>query len=337
MNSHDPKIVLIGGGTGSFALLQSLKKMTPNITALVNMADDGGSTGILRDELGVLPPGDVRQCLVALSEAPQELRDLFNFRFPKGSLAGHSFGNLFLSAVQTMTDNFADSVRIASEVLRITGRVVPVTLDDFQLVMRYADQTYYGESEVDVADLHGQRAIEDSHLPARPILTLEPKPAINPIAREAILEADMIVIAAGDIYTSLAPVLLVEGVAEALRETKATIVYTCNLVNKAKQTAEFKVTDYAAEIERFVGSPVLNYVLYNTDVPDDELLHKYALEGEYPVLFDQETLNNAHYEAIPGKFLSRADRQRDQSDIRITRSLIRHDGDAVTKVLKKHL
>ncbi len=131
----DPKITLIGGGTGSYTLLQSLKSLTPNITALVNMADDGGSTGVLRDELGVLPPGDVRQCLVALSDAPQELRDLFNFRFSGGSLDGHSFGNIFLSAVEKMTDNFEDSVRIAGDVLRIAGRVLPMTLDNCQLVM----------------------------------------------------------------------------------------------------------------------------------------------------------------------------------------------------------
>src|SRR5579859_473717 len=126
-NPH-PRIVVIGGGTGSFGVLSALKAHSKHITALVNMADNGGSSGVLRDELGVLPPGDVRQCLVALSTAPEELRSLFNYRFPEGTLAGHSFGNLFLSAVERMTNNFEEGVRIASDVLRIKGRVLPITL-----------------------------------------------------------------------------------------------------------------------------------------------------------------------------------------------------------------
>ena len=134
MKQANPRIVVIGGGTGSFTLLSALKAYTKNITALVNMVDDGGSSGVLRDELGVLPPGDVRQCLVALSESPQALRDLFNYRFPdKTNLAGHSFGNLFLSAVEMMNKDFASGVALAGDILKITGRVVPITLTKTQL------------------------------------------------------------------------------------------------------------------------------------------------------------------------------------------------------------
>lgn len=323
-DTSGPAIVLIGGGTGSFTLLQSLKRYTPNITALVNMADDGGSTGVLRDELGVLPPGDVRQCLVALSEAPEEMRELFNFRFAKGSLAGHSFGNLFLSAVEKMTDNFADGVRIASEVLRITGRVIPITLDRCDLVLDHDGQRLVGEYQISQQALAG-----------RPQLSLTPPVTINPEARTAIGQADLVIIAPGNLYGSIAPALLVGGVAEALQQTAAEVVYVCNLVNKTRQTPDFMVHDYAAEIERFAGSGVLDFVLYNVDMPSDELLRKYALEDEFPVLFDQAVLDGASYDAVPGPFLSRTERQRNQNDTRIVRSLIRHDADAIVQALKK--
>ncbi len=319
----EPNIVVIGGGTGSFTLLQSLKKLTPNITALVNMADDGGSTGILRDELGVLPPGDVRQCLVALSEAPQELRDLFTFRFPKGTFAGHSFGNLFLSAVESMTDNFADSVRIASDILRITGRVVPITLDDCNLVLAQ-----------DGRIITGEYLVAQQVLAANPQLSLVPAANINPEARTAILQADIVVIAPGNLYGSMAPALLVDGVAEALMQTTAKIAYVCNLVNKTKQTPDFAVHDYTAEIERFTAKDVLDFVLYNVDLPDDATLKQYALKDEFPVLVDQSALDAASYQALPGDFLSRAENHREQNDTRILRSLIRHDGSAITKEIK---
>lgn len=317
-----PKIVTIGGGTGNFTLLKSLKKFTPNITALVSMSDDGGSTGVLRDELGVLPPGDVRQCLVALSEAPEELRELFNFRFAKGSLQGHSFGNIFLSAVEKMTDDFSDAVRMASDVLRITGQVLPISLDSHQLVLHQGSEKIVGEYR-----------IAQSNLAPRPQLSLEPAARLNPLAKRAILEADTIVIAPGNLYGSLVPAFLVEGMPEVLRQTSAQLAFVCNLVNKPGQTVDFTVSDFAGEIERFIGRGLLDFALYNTDIPDDQLLQRYAVDGEYPVLFDEEALAAASFEAIPGNFLSRAEQRRNVNDTRIIRSLIRHDGDAVARTL----
>ena len=139
--ARGPKIVVIGGGTGSFTILSALKYYARDITAVVNMSDDGGSTGILRDELGALPPGDIRQCLVALSESDQIMRDLFNYRFEEGTFGGHSFGNLFLSALEKTTGSFAAAVRTAGDVLKITGRVLPVTLSDVNLVLTKSDGT----------------------------------------------------------------------------------------------------------------------------------------------------------------------------------------------------
>lgn len=324
-----PKITLIGGGTGSYTLLQALKTVPATITALVNMADDGGSTGILRDELGVLPPGDVRQCLVALSDAAPELRELFTFRFPEGSLlAGHSFGNIFLSAVEKMTNNFEDGVRLAGDILRIRGRVLPMTLDDCQLVMRVLN-----------TQVIGQRAIELTTLSdhSRPVLTFTADPAILADARDAIIDADIVVIAPGNLYASLAPALIVPGVAEALQTTKAKVMFVCNLINKPNHTTNFTVHDYASEIERLTHAGILDYVLYNQDEPSAELLHKYALDQEFPVLVNQDELAQATYQAVGGNFLSHELLQRNLNDSFIKRSLIRHDARAVVDAILKLL
>lgn len=315
---NEPSIVVIGGGTGSFTLLQALKDATPNITALVNMADSGGSTGVLRDELGVLPPGDIRQCLVALSDASDELRELFNFRFASGTFAGHSFGNLFLSAVEKMSDNFADAVRVASEVLRVTGRVIPITLSNCQLVLHEGDHKTVGEFKITTMTLTEP-----------PLLSLEPQAEINPAAADAILAADLVVIAPGNLYGSLAPALVVLGVPEALQQTSAPVAFVCNLVNKQAQTPDFAVHDYASEIERFAGKGCLDFVLYNLDTPSPVALKKYALEDEFPVRIDEQQLQNADYTAVGGDFLSHIATERNANDTRIERSLIRHDATAI--------
>jgi uncharacterized cofD-like protein len=321
--SKNLNLVLIGGGTGSFTLLQSLKLVSANVTALVNMADSGGSTGQLRDELGVLPPGDIRQCLVALSEAPLELRDLFSYRFPAdSSLAGHSFGNLFLSAVERMNDSFDDAVRMAGDVLRISGQVVPITLDNCQLTMQVDSQTIVGEWEV-------SKTVLPAH--EHPNVSLSPRARLHPKASKALKQADLIIIAPGNLYASLAPALLVEGLGAAIEDTKAPVAFVCNLVNKQENTADFTVQEYVSELERFLGKGRIDYVLYNTDEPSDRLLSRYALEGEYPVTIAPET-TELSYKLIPGKFLSHGKFFRDQNDS-IERSLIRHDANSVCKAL----
>lgn len=324
MKKTEPKIVVIGGGTGSFTLLSALRNHTTNLTALVNMADDGGSTGVLRDELGVLPPGDVRQCLVALSAAPEEVRELFNFRFPKGTFRGHSFGNLFLSAVEKMTADFNQAVRMAGEVLQINGRVLPITLDPCELICQIGKKK-----------IKGQRKIELSTFPAgtRPRLSFKKPAHINPQAKAAIIAADLVVIAPGNLYASIMPALLVEGASEALRATNAKVAYVSNLVNKPNHTQDFTVQDYADEIERFVGQGVLDYVLYNTDAPSPRQLKRYALEGEYPVGVDASALRHATFKPVGGSFLSRTRQARNKNDSFIKRSLIRHDGQAIAKAL----
>ena len=323
MSKIKHNLVVIGGGTGSFTLLNGLKNYASNITALVNMSDDGGSSGILRDELGVLPPGDIRQCLVALSRSP-ELRQLFDYRFDEGSLKGHSFGNLFLSAVEKMTSSFDDAVRLAAEVLRIEGRVLPITVSKSNLVL-YDESGSRTQGEYRIGNM-------DFGPIRRPKIVLEPRAKITNAAKQAILDADMVVIAPGNLYGSLAPALVVDGVGPALKRTKAKIVYVCNLVTKPNQTDEFQVSDYCAEIERFINAPVLDYVLYNTDDPTEAMLRKYTRDGEFMVEFDLNELSKMHYMAIGLPLVATQPIKRGGADaIAHVRSLIRHDSDIIAR------
>lgn len=326
MDKIGVKIAVIGGGTGSFTLLSQMKHYTKHITALVNMADDGGSTGMLRDELGVLPPGDVRQCLIALSES-ERVRELFNYRFEEGTFEGHAFGNLFLTALEKMTGSFASAVETAAEVLNITGEVHPVTLDKVTLVMKQADGTVTeGEFRIGHADFGTSK---------RPEMMLTPKAELNPAAKDAIMKADLVVIAPGNTYGSLAPALIVPGMSEALNATSAKKVYVCNLVTKPGQTDDFGVADFAEEIERF-GNFKLDYVLYNDDKPSKHLLDRYAKEGEFWVHYSLDELDGKHYQAIGGHFVSKERRKAVKADpIADTRTLIRHDATAVAKQLMR--
>ena len=318
------KIAVIGGGTGSFTLLSALKEHTSQLAALVNMADDGGSTGQLRDEFGVLPPGDIRQCLVALSDSPR-VRDLFNYRFNEGSLKGHAFGNLFLTALEKMTGDFGSGVELASDILNVRGVVEPVTLTNVTLMMRRGETVTEGEYQISEMDFEG----------VRPELWLSPDPEPNPQAIRAIESADIVVIAPGNLYSSLAPALLVPGVGDALARTSAFCVYVCNLVTKPGQSDGYQVSDYAEEIERFAGTPFLDAVLYNTEKPSDELLEKYARMGEKSVVYDETALKQKPYLAVGTKLLSSSVwRGGSAADpIAASRSLIRHDSSAVANAI----
>lgn len=322
------KIAVIGGGTGSFTLLSALKEYSHSIAAIVNMADDGGSTGVLRDELGTLPPGDVRQCLVALSDSPK-VRDLFNYRFEEGTFAGHAFGNLLLGALEKMTGSFSEAVETASDILRVNGVVIPATLDDVRLKMEWPNES-------DDATLRGEGVIDArsfSHDPRQAVLSLTPNAHANPAALAAIKEADLVIIAPGDLYTSLGPLLVIDGFKEALQETEAVKLYVANLVTKKGQTDNFTVSDHASEIERFVGGEFLDYVLYNEQQPDAELTKRYEAEGAYLSSYDKGTLETQHYTAIGGNFLGIIASAHKSDVLPVTRSLIRHDSGAVARAI----
>jgi uncharacterized cofD-like protein len=316
------KIVTIGGGTGSFNILQGLKKLSSDITAIISMVDDGGSTGVLRDELGVLPPGDVRQALVALSESTQLTRELFNYRFEEGTFEGHSFGNLFLSALEKVSGNFGDAVTATSDILKIRGQVVPVTLDDARLVLHYPDgEEVVGEHIIDEVTFRKD---------ARPEVQLRPNCQLNPKAKQAIARADVIIFAPGTLHGSLLPNLAVDGMREALGSTNAKIAYVCNLVTNEGQTDDWQVNDFVEEIERYSGQDSVDYVLYNTAEPSKELLAAYAKDGELGVKYNQEKIDSMHFTPIADNFVAEPDGPDSKG-----RQFIRHDAEKVTAWVEK--
>ena len=315
-------IVVIGGGTGNFMVLSGLKKYCKHITALVSMADDGGSTGILRDELGVLPPGDVRQTLVALSDSPK-LRGLFNYRFDEGALAGHSFGNLFLTALEKTTGSFADAIDTASQVLDINEhRVIPITLDKVTLSADDGEKIIHHEREIR----------EATFATVRPKIWLDPKPEPNEAALKAIADADLIVIAPGGLYESLGATLVVRGIGKALAQAKGRKIYVCNLMNQERHTRDFTVTDFADELERLAGCEFLDEVIYNNYIPDEELIQRYALEGEHLVEYVEA---ERHYVVRGLDLLSRKIWQNNNKvdPLADQRALIRHNSGKLAKCI----
>lgn len=325
MIPNDPKIVVVGGGTGSFTLLSGLKEYTANITALVNMSDDGGSTGVLRDELGVLPPGDIRQCLVALSDSP-ELRELFSYRFDSGSMDGHSFGNIFISAVEKMTGDFEKAVNLASKVLNIQGSVLPVTLKKSKLVVEFDDgEAVRDQCRVANMSFNGKQVAR---------IYLEPDAELTESGKQAIYDADLVIIAPGNLYGSLAPVLVVNGLRQVLEQTNAKIAYVCNLVTKPNQTDGFTVCDYAREVERFIGLELLDFVIYNTAKPPEKLAKRYLRDNEKIVGYSQAELDKQHYKSIGIPLIASSPIVYSKADkIANARSLIRHDTDALASQL----
>ena len=324
-----PRIVVIGGGTGSFTLLSELKHVTPYITAVVNMSDDGGSTGRLRDELGALPPGDIRQCLVALSNLA-EARDLFNIRFDtNGPLDEHSLGNLILSGLEHHYGSFEKAIETAAKLLQITGQVVPVTTTSHTLVLQDGDQTVSGEFAV------GHHKFKHREVK----LWHEPAARLRQTARTALLSADLIVIAPGNLYGSLLPALAVEGMPEALKTTKAKKVMVANLVTKPGQTDGWHITDYLKEIERYTGHGSIDAVLYNTKKPTSELLSRYAANSELPVGTSSTGFKSyaGAAEFVGRSLLANRIASKAKGDKSMPRTLIRHDATKVTKSLMELL
>ncbi|MGE0600440.1 MAG: uridine diphosphate-N-acetylglucosamine-binding protein YvcK [Dehalococcoidia bacterium] len=252
-----PRVVAIGGGTGLSTLLRGLKDYTSNLTAIVTVADDGGSTGRLRQEFGVVAPGDLRQCIAALAEAEPLMSKLFQYRFTEGTgLEGHSFGNLFIVAMAEVTGNFETAIHEASRVLNVRGSILPSTLEDVTLSARtHEDEMVHGEHNISergarIRDLYLNPAQAEAH----------------PDAVRAILDADLIVIGPGSLYTSVLPNLLVSGIQKALFQTSATKVFICNVATQHGETDNFSVGDHIETIERHTGKGILNAVLANNNI-----------------------------------------------------------------------
>ncbi len=282
MHTGKTNITTIGGGTGTFNVLSGLsRKNDLNLAAIVTAADSGGSTGELRDEFGILPPGDVRRAIVALAEDTEVVRRLFEYRFKEGKrIAGHTVGNLLLTALSDIMGDFERGIEELCTMFDVRGKVIPVTLDNVHLGVTLENgERIVGESEIDVPR-------HDANVPIRDAFLIGGG-RLNPRAREAILNSDFVIIGPGDLYTSIIPNLLCTGMREALRETSARIVYVGSIMTKHGETDGFCVEDFVRVLEQHVGADCLDYVLVNNGELRSDLLDKYELEGKAPVRLKQ--------------------------------------------------
>src|SRR5437016_7435530 len=255
-----PRVVALGGGTGLSTMLRGLKKYTGNLTAIVTVADDGGSSGRLRQEYRILPPGDFRQCITALADVEPLMTTLFQHRFKEGSLNGHSFGNLFIMAMAEITGDFEHAIRESGRVLAVRGQIVPSTLRDVTLIAEMADgQTRVGESNIPHANGDGEVVTAIKRV------FLQPEATINPEAEEAILNAEMIVVGPGSLYTSILPNLVAEGMAEALKASPAIKVFICNVATQPGETDYFRVSDHLKAIENHLGTNIFDFIVVNSN------------------------------------------------------------------------
>ena len=305
-------IVTVGGGTGSYTVLSGLKYLKGvKLSALVSMADDGGSAGVLREEFGILPPGDVRRVLVAMAHSNDRmLSELFNYRFAEGGLKGHAFGNIMLTALTRLTGSFENAIYETSRILRVRGMVIPVTLDNVRLCAKLENGAVIrGETNIDIPKHDGRLRIKK--------LWLDPRARLNKKAREAILAANMVVIGPGDLYTSILPNLVVGGMREAIQKSKARKVYVANIMTKWGETNGFRVADFVRGVEDNLGRGALNYVLINSKHPSPDRLRQYEKESaEFVVAGDL----SRKPVAVFGNFLRR-------------RGFVRHDPEKLAKVL----
>ncbi len=312
------KIVAIGGGTGLSTLLRGLKRATSNITAVVTVTDDGGSSGRLQKELGILPPGDIRNCLVALSDDEALVTDLFKYRFQDGEgLSGHSFGNLFLAAMTAVTGNFDHAVRESSRVLNIKGRVLPSTLATVSLCATFVDGSV----------VRGETNISNAKRPIA-ALTLEPAGA-GPLddVLAAIASADAIVLGPGSLYTSILPNFLVEGVARAVAASSATKIYVCNVMTQPGETDSFTASGHVRTLIDHAGANVCDIVIVNEE-PPQRLLEAYAEEGQSPVVPDADSLDELGVRVVGANVISET-------------QTVRHDpaklADVILKLIDEHV
>jgi uncharacterized cofD-like protein len=306
-----PRVVVIGGGTGLSTLLHGLKEYTSNITAIVTVADDGGSSGRLRQDYNVLPPGDIRNCLVALADAEPLMGKLFQFRFDEGSeLGGHSFGNIFITAMTKVAGDFDAAIKESSKVLAIRGSVVPSTLDKVMLVAEHADGSEtVGESNIPLARSPIRRIF------LRPVNCKPTEEAI-----EAIRKADAIVLGPGSLYTSIMPNLLVGRIYQEILASRAVKVYVCNVMTQKGETDGYKASDHLRAITGHTAPGVVEHCIVNTARIPQEMLKKYAEEGSVPVVPDSENLKKMRCRVIEAHIVS-------------TRDYVRHDSARLAKII----
>ena len=310
-----PKIVAIGGGTGLSTMLRGLKYYTSNITAIVTVADDGGGSGDLREDLGILPPGDIRNCILALADTEPLMEELLQYRFKDGRLKNQSFGNLFLAAMDGISDNFEDAVQKMSSVLAVTGKVVPVTLENMRLKAFMENGSIVeGESQIPEEAVKQKTRIKK--------LMIEPENA-EPLkeALAAIKEADAIIMGPGSLYTSVLPNLLVKKIANSIKRSSGLKIYISNIMTQPGETDNFKVSDHLKVLYNHCGKDMVDYVIANVQELPKNLIEKYREEGSQEVPIDRETINKMGIEIIEANL------------VKYNNGFIRHNAEELAKVI----
>lgn len=326
------KVVVVGGGTGTYTALLGLKKYPFDLSVVVSMMDTGGSNRIIRDEFGLLPTSDIRQCMVALAsdKSHEVLRNLFTYRYNSGTgITGMTFGNLFMAALTDIYSSQKIAIQKTCEILDVQGKILPVTYDNVQLIAKYDDGLQVlGEHFIDepLPGMGGKRITE---------LSTIPQAKGNPDALKAIKEADLIVMGPGDLYTSLICNLVVDGIGKAIGESKAKKLYVCNLTTKYSQTHKFTASGHLLEIEKYLGGGKINYVLVNKSKEFPKgIMSRYAKEKAY--LVKDDLIEDKNLKVIRKDFVSDEIYIKPKSD-KLARSLIRHDSIKLAKVINSIL
>lgn len=293
-----PRIVAIGGGTGLSVLLQGLKEYTTNLSAVVTVADDGGSSGRIRQQFDILPPGDIRSCLVALADAPSLMQELFQFRFDASSeLAGHSFGNLFITVMTKLTGDFEKAVKESSKVLAIRGQVIPSTLDKVSLAATYKDGS----------TMEGEAAIPRKRAPIARVCLKPSSVRATPEALRAISQAQAIILGPGSLYTSIIPNLLIKEIGDALVASSALKVYICNVMTQDGETDGYTAYSHIKAITDHSSPKIIDYCIVNSSHISKDLLDRYRQENSFPVEVDMHKIRHAGYRVIEDDIISAGD------------------------------
>jgi len=313
--SRGPRVVTVGGGTGLSVLLSGLKEFTSNITAVVTVADDGGSSGRLRQQFDILPPGDIRNCLVALADASTLMRDLFQFRFKNNTeLNGHSFGNLFITVMTQLTGDFDKAIKETSKVLALRGQVIPSTLSNVVLAAEHKDGSI----------TEGEYNIPRAHQPIKRVYLKPTEPKATPEAIKAIEEAEVIILGPGSLYTSILPNLLIKEIAEAIIASKALKVYVCNVMTQPGETDGFSASDHIRALVSHTGEHILDYCILHFGQIPAEALKRYEKENSHLVVNDKKVIEKMGYHVI-------------ENNAVIAGEVIRHDPLKLAKIILKTL
>ena len=317
--NNEAKVVVIGGGTGLSTMLRGLKQYTSHITAIVTVGDDGGGSGKLREDLGMLPPGDIRNCILALADTEPLMEDLLQYRFTEGSLKGQCFGNLFLAAMAGISENFEDAVQKMSSVLAVKGKVLPVTLDDMKLIAELENgEIIEGESKIP-----SEVIVRNTRIKKIAIKPIDAKPLEEAI--KAINNADVIIMGPGSLYTSIIPNLLVKGIPEAICKSPAKKVYISNVMTQPGETDGFKVSNHLKVLMDYGVAENIDYVIANNGIIPPDIKEKYAKENAELVVLDYENISNLNVHVIEADL------------IKITKRYVKHNAEKLAELIMKNI